>query len=75
MVISTHDHSCIRVDRLLELFKIDGPFRSGRRPSRSVLGWMKRNVSNLAAGHFDVADIPMPDVSSMRKISNSFLDH
>lgn len=70
----TYDHSCLLVDGLLELLKIYIPLRSRGRPSRSVLGWVQRNISNLAARHLNIANVPMPYVSSMGRIS-SFLDN
>lgn len=57
--LGTHNHFGLGVDRIFQLLEINLPLRCGRGFGRPILWWVKRHISDLTAGHFDVADIPI----------------
>lgn len=58
----TDNHSCLGIDSVFQLLEIDRPLRSRRCPGGTVLGRVERNVANRAAGHLDIANVPVDDI-------------
>lgn len=56
---STDNHPCLGIDGVFQFFEIDRPLGSRGCPGGTVLGRVERNIANCAAGHLDIANIPV----------------